>query len=176
MKKFLIILTMFVLMGGNAIAESLTKQQQSIALAASYAALGNQTGLKQALNNGLIFGKEFIYENNLEDLTSLYINEPEEEYVVSEKMEFGCDVSKDKSLSLNVKILRMDRRGATIVNEGDLKAGDKIDVSLRFDDVDVNVKCQVSIVEGNLAQIKFKDLPKDVANKITFRYMRMANR
>lgn len=34
-------------------AESLTKQQQSIALAASYAALGNQTGLKQALNNGL---------------------------------------------------------------------------------------------------------------------------
>lgn len=44
---------MFVLMGGNAMAESLTKQQQSIALAASYAALGNQTGLKQALNNGL---------------------------------------------------------------------------------------------------------------------------
>lgn len=34
-------------------AESLTKQQQSIALAASYAALGNQTELKQALNNGL---------------------------------------------------------------------------------------------------------------------------
>lgn len=34
-------------------AESLTKQQQSIALAASYAAIGNQTGLKQALNNGL---------------------------------------------------------------------------------------------------------------------------
>ncbi len=34
-------------------AESLTKQQQSIALAASYAALGNQTGLKQALNDGL---------------------------------------------------------------------------------------------------------------------------
>lgn len=44
---------MFVLMGGNAMAESLTKQQQSIALAASYAALGNQTELKQALNNGL---------------------------------------------------------------------------------------------------------------------------
>ena len=34
-------------------AESLTKQQQSIALAASYAALDNQIGLKQALNNGL---------------------------------------------------------------------------------------------------------------------------
>ena len=44
---------MFVLMGGNAMAESLTKQQQSIALSASYAALGNQTGLKQALNDGL---------------------------------------------------------------------------------------------------------------------------
>ncbi|MBQ4400240.1 MAG: carboxymuconolactone decarboxylase family protein [Alphaproteobacteria bacterium] len=40
-------------MGGNAMAESLTKQQQSIALSASYAALGNQTGLKQALNDGL---------------------------------------------------------------------------------------------------------------------------
>ena len=44
---------MSVILGGNAMAESLTKQQQSIALAASYAALGNQTGLKQALNNGL---------------------------------------------------------------------------------------------------------------------------
>ncbi len=53
MKKLLIIMIMSVILGGNAMAESLTKQQQSIALAASYAALGNQTGLKQALNNGL---------------------------------------------------------------------------------------------------------------------------
>lgn len=60
-----------------------------------------------------------------------------------------------------------------------LMGGNAIAESLtkqQLDDVDVNVKCQVSIVEGNLAQIKFKDLPKDVANKITFRYMRMANR
>ena len=37
MKKFFFFFTMFVLMEGNAMAESLTKQQQSIALAASYA-------------------------------------------------------------------------------------------------------------------------------------------
>ncbi|MBR1840657.1 MAG: hypothetical protein IJ778_00830 [Alphaproteobacteria bacterium] len=127
-------------------------------------------------DNGLIFGKEFIYENNLEDLTSLYNNEPEIEYIVSKDMDFGYDVSKDKGLNSNVKILRMNRNGALIVNEGGLNVGDKIDISLRFDDVDVNVQCQVSKVEGNLAQIKFKNLAKEVANKITYRYMRLANR
>ena len=53
MKKFLIILVMSVFLGENVMAENLTKEQQAIAEVAAYAALGNQSGLKQALNNGL---------------------------------------------------------------------------------------------------------------------------
>lgn len=53
MKKFLLTLVLSIILGGNVMAESLTKEQEAIATAAAYAALGNQTGLKQALNNGL---------------------------------------------------------------------------------------------------------------------------
>lgn len=55
MKNFLsiILMTTVLLTGGQTMAKALNAEQKSIALAASYAALGNQTGLKQALNNGL---------------------------------------------------------------------------------------------------------------------------
>ncbi len=53
MKKILIILMVSVFYGGNVMANTLNTEQQAIAEAATYAALGNQTELKQALNNGL---------------------------------------------------------------------------------------------------------------------------
>lgn len=53
MKKFLLTLVMSIILGENAMAESLTKEQQSIALVSAYTALGNQKELKQALNDGL---------------------------------------------------------------------------------------------------------------------------
>lgn len=53
MKKFLLTLTMSVILGGNVMANALNAEQQAIAEAAAYAALGNQTELKQALNNGI---------------------------------------------------------------------------------------------------------------------------
>ncbi len=53
MKKFLLTLTMSIILGGNVMANALNAEQQAIAEAAAYAALGNQTELKQALNNGL---------------------------------------------------------------------------------------------------------------------------
>lgn len=53
MKKFLLTLTMSVILGGNVMANALNVEQESIAEVAAYVALGNQTDLKQALNNGL---------------------------------------------------------------------------------------------------------------------------
>ena len=41
MKKFLLTLVMSIILGENAMAESLTKEQQSIALVSAYMALGN---------------------------------------------------------------------------------------------------------------------------------------
>ena len=59
MHKFLTSLIMgtFLFLGGNAMANNtLTAKQQAIAAAASYAARGNQQGLKQALTEGLDAG------------------------------------------------------------------------------------------------------------------------
>lgn len=53
----LIILSISLFLGGNAMAENaLNAKQQSIATVASYAARGNQEGLKQALVSGLESG------------------------------------------------------------------------------------------------------------------------
>ena len=89
-------------------------------------------------------------------------------------MEFGYDVSADAGISSSSKILRINSRGATIVNDDNWKVGEKHDFSLSFDDVNVTVKCYVMKTENNLAQIKFIDLPKDVANKITYYCMKLA--
>jgi len=55
MKRFLsiILMTTVLLTGGQTMANALNADQQAIAEAAAYTALGNQTELKQALNNGL---------------------------------------------------------------------------------------------------------------------------
>ena len=56
MKKFLLTLAMTVFLGENAMANALNMEQQAIAATAANAALGNQTELKLALNNGLDSG------------------------------------------------------------------------------------------------------------------------
>ena len=53
MKKILLTLVLSAILGGNVMANTLNTEQQAIAEAAAYAALGNQTELKQALNDGL---------------------------------------------------------------------------------------------------------------------------
>ena len=56
MKKFLFMLVLSVVLGGNAMAENLTQKQQSIAEVSAYAASGQQSGLKEALIRGLNAG------------------------------------------------------------------------------------------------------------------------
>ena len=53
MKKFLLTLTMSVILGGNVMANALNTEQESIAEVAAYAARGNQEGLKKAIIKGL---------------------------------------------------------------------------------------------------------------------------
>lgn len=127
--------------------------------------LGNET------NNGLIFGKEFIYENDLDDLMTMNSNEPEIEYILNNNMGYGYDVTNDKGLESSVKILRLHKDGATIINENNWKVGDKIEVSIAFEGVNVTAKCKVIKAEQGVAQVMFLDLPRSVATKITERYM-----
>jgi len=127
---------------------------------------GNET------DNGLIFGREFSYENESKDI--IITQQTENDYTVSSNMDFGYDVSKDIGINSSSKVLRMNSRGATIVNDDNWKTGEKHDFNLSFDDVNITVKCYVMKTENNLAQVKFVDLPKDVANKITYYCMKLA--
>ena len=127
--------------------------------------LGNET------NNGLIFGREFMDENDLSDLIPTNSNEPEVDYALNNNMGYGYDVTGDKDLKSSVKILRLHREGATIVNENHWKVGDKMEFSIAFDDVDVVAKCKVIKAEQGVAQVMFLDLPRSVATKLTERYM-----
>ena len=124
-----------------------------------------------ATNNGLIFGKEFMAENDLNDLTAVNFNEPKIDYALNNNMGYGYDVTDDKDLKSSVKILRLHKDGATIVNENNWKVGDKMEVSIAFEGVDVTAKCKVIKTEDGVAQVMFLNLPRSVATKITERYM-----
>ncbi|MBR1840627.1 MAG: leukotoxin LktA family filamentous adhesin [Alphaproteobacteria bacterium] len=126
---------------------------------------GNET------DNGLVFGKEFMAENDLGNLLALNFNEPEIDYVLNNNMGYGYDVTKDKDLKSSVKILRLHKDGATIVNENNWKAGDKMELSIEFEGVNIMAQCKVVKVENGVAQIRFLNLPRSIANKITERYM-----
>ncbi len=127
--------------------------------------LGNET------NNGLIFGREFMDENDLSDLIPANSNEPEVDYALNNNMGYGYDVTGDKDLKSSVKILRLHREGATIVNENHWKVGDSVELSIAFEGVNVTAKCKVIKAEQGVAQVMFLDLPRSVATKITERYM-----
>ena len=130
--------------------------------------LGNET------DNGLLFTDEFMDENDLDDIMEDInkLSVVDIDYELNGNMDYGYDVTGDKELESNGKILRLHRNGATIVNEGNLKVGDKLSMTIKFAGVDVTVQCKVLKVEGNVAQVKFSNLPQSVANKISERYMR----
>ena len=86
-------------------------------------------------------------------------------------IDYGYDVTQDQDLNSNVKILRLHRSGATIVNEEDWKVGDRKEITLKFGDVDVTVKCKVVKVENGVAQVAFSNISQAVANKISSHYM-----
>ena len=124
----------------------------------------------------MLFVGEFANENDFDYFVPLYRNGSEIDYDISENMKVGWDVSKDETLSSNERILRMNRNGAVIVNEDNLKVGNNVKINIQLEDVNVVVQCKVIRVENNLAKVRFKDLPNDVANKIAYHYMRLANR
>ena len=113
---------------------------------------------------------EFLY-NDLDDLIPDEFDEPEIDQVLNNNIGYGYDVTSDKGLESSVKILRLHKDGATIVNENNWKAGDNIELSIVFEGVNVTAKCKVVKAESGVAQVMFLDLPRSIATKITERYM-----
>lgn len=81
----------------------------------------------------------------------------------------------DKSLKSNYKIYDLSTTGALVKNDVNLKVGDITHVRIIFDDIDVSIKSKVISVSGKRAGLEFIDMPKDVANKILYRYMQIAD-
>ena len=85
------------------------------------------------------------------------------------------DTTNDKGLSSNYEILDISPIGVSVRNDKNLKIGKKTTLTIKFDDIDITVNAKVVKVEGNKAGLEFIDMPKDVANKILYRYMQRPN-
>lgn len=70
--------------------------------------------------------------------------------------------------------MEISRLGAVIVNRDNWLPGEEHELQLSFDDVNVTLKCVVTEVKRNLATVRFTDMPASVANRLTYRYMRVA--
>ena len=163
-----------ILFNGTQKIDSNGKQEKNNDLIFEFDSEGRNLLLKSE-NDLTILSQPLLNNDNSHYVDITQSNLVENDYVVSSNMDFGYDVSQDKGLKSDKKILRINRRGATIVNNDNWQIGEQHDITLQFDNVDVTVKCEVIKVENELAQVKFKNLPQDVANKITYRYMKIAN-
>jgi len=90
---------------------------------------------------------------------------------VQKDLTLRFDTINDKGLSSNYEIFNISTIGALIRNDGSLKTGKTTTINIKFDDIDIDVKAKVVSINGDFADIEFKDLPKDVANLILYRYM-----
>ena len=81
----------------------------------------------------------------------------------------------DNSLKSNYKIYDLSTTGALVRNDINLKVGDFTNVRIVFDDIDVSIKSKVISISGKRAGLEFIDMPKDVANKILYRYMQIVD-
>ena len=113
---------------------------------------------------------KILYDNKkMADFDRYNYNEPQKR--ITERF----DTTNDKGLSSNYEILDISTTGVSVKNNKKLKRGKKTTITLKFDDVDITVNAKVVKVEGNKAGLEFIDMPKDVANKILYRYMQKAD-
>lgn len=86
------------------------------------------------------------------------------------------DTTNDKELQSNVVIYNISTKGALIRNDKNLKYGKKMKLTLKFEDVDVEIRAKVKDIYEDKASIVFLNMPETVANKILYRYMQQANK
>ncbi len=112
-----------------------------------------------------------LYENKkmTENLNKNKYNEPQKR--ISERF----DTANDTGLSSDYEIYDISTTGVSVKNDKKLKRGKKTTITIKFDDVNITVNAKVVKVEGNRAGLEFIDMPKDVANKILYRYMQRAD-
>ena len=121
------------------------------------------------VNLGQKESKDRIDKLNMLDFFRRKYNEPQK------RITLRFDTTDDEGLSSDFEILDISTTGASVKNDRKLKRGKNTKITIKFDDVDITVTAKVVKVEGNRAGLEFIDMPKDVANKILYRYMQRPN-
>ena len=97
-------------------------------------------------------------------------------YVMPKNQITKYDVWRDYGLFSNVKIMEISHDEALIINRENWKLGEERYLELTFDDVKAKIRCIVTNVDKSYAIVKLLDMPPSVYNKLTYRYMKMAEK
>lgn len=97
-------------------------------------------------------------------------------YVMPKNQITKYDVWRDYDLFSNVKIMEISHDEALIINRENWKLGEERYLELTFDDVKAKIRCIVTNVDKSYAIVKLLDMPPSVYNKLTYRYMKMAEK
>ena len=105
-----------------------------------------------------------------EQLSKYNYNEPQKR--ISDRF----DTTNDTGLISDFEIIDISTTGVSVKNDKKkLKRGEITKITIKFDDVNVTVNAKVVKIESGKAGLEFIDMPKDVANKILYRYMQRAD-
>ena len=97
-------------------------------------------------------------------------------YVMPKNQITKYEVWRDYDLLSNVKIMEISHDEALIINRENWKLGEERYLELMFDDVKAKIRCVVTNVDKSYATVKLLDMPAGVYNKLTYRYMKMAEK
>ena len=122
------------------------------------------------VNRGFKENKDLIDNINMKsDMDKNNYDEP------SKRITMRFDTTKDKEFYSDALIYDISTTGALIRNDKKLKRGKTTKIKFKFDDIDIEVQAKVVSVNGNRAGVEFIDMPKDVANKLLYRFMQRAD-
>ena len=83
--------------------------------------------------------------------------------------------TEGQNIKSTVPVYDISKTGALIGNELNLKVGDKMDVSLLYEDMEIDVQVEVMRLQENMAGVRFVNMSKATANKILYLNLRRAN-
>ena len=69
------------------------------------------------------------------------------------------------------EIFEVSKTGA-VIDANDLKVGEKTNVKLQFNDIDIDVETQVKEIHGDKATVEFLNIPEEISNTIMYEYMK----
>ena len=83
--------------------------------------------------------------------------------------------TEGQNIKSTVPVYDISKTGALIGNDLNLKVGDKVDVSILYEDIEIDVQVEVMRLQEDMAGVRFVNMSKATANKILYLNLRRAN-